>query len=984
MRRGCCRCSNSGIGNSCEGKNSNTVLVLLISVLICLATVTFLEAVHHQVYAGTLASITSGEDAKFETWVFEDENGAILYREILSEGETPTLPATPQKSGASFSGWREVLSDGSGDLLTDSDFSTPIGTLTASETRTFKAEYKNYLYVKYAEENESGALIFDVQKYSSGDALDLSSVEFTPPTGYFLAGWTDTLGGTEPISSDATVTGDMTLYPVLKKGFFITYHTDTLSANESEDSKDPTKAEKVASTYVEEGKSPSSASDGGPSNITPTRSGYTFGGWYKDKDFTEEWTSSDNTGTLSANVDLYAKWVPDTTKYHIVYYLQNRDATGYNYDSTEEVTSDTWESIAASLNSNKYAYYHINETKSYQSGTKKAAGSGSTTINVYYDRNVYRFNFSLTPGSSSEVQQGGTVSINNLLYKIESFSGTVKESDSYSFTARYGEYLSDKWPVLNDIDGTISSSYYSYYGNLNKDFDLQTWWIGWQDQNPYTSNKFAASAMPRYYVTSDMMPDDDAYKYVNGTTGTSESDPIDVAYTSQYENSTEKYTIKCYEGSKENVFLTAETQSGTSNSSSVIYWIANEINGFTRVTTGSIKADSNNVVWFQYERNNYNIELYNADASSIDTTVSIPYEGNIKSYLNNNEAFTDPEPPKEGYTFGGWYTSPTFDENTLFYKPGGDETNLDSKMPDNNIALYPKWIPTTHKVTFELNGGTDASGSCGEQTIEDEKTAAEPDPEPTRTNMTFIGWYKENGEPFDFNTPITEDITLTAKWQSFTAVNLTYDLNGGSGQDNWTDSSYSIGGDGVVDDMKSGVTAPSRENGFICWNTEADGSGTNYYPGDTIELSTNVTLYAIWADQRTAALSFDANGGTYGLAQTTKEVSFPDFTENEDTIPNSAFTISEAYTPTRYGYKFLGWAESSTATEPDYETGTVIYVNTLAKDTLYAVWEKTDVPVTGISSGPGWKLFAALLAAGIALAAWYWRSKRKKLRGDSC
>ena len=55
-------------------------------------------------------------------------------------------------------------------------------------------------------------------------------------------------------------------------------------------------------------------------------------------------------------------------------------------------------------------------------------------------------------------------------------------------------------------------------------------------------------------------------------------------------------------------------------------------------------------------------------------------------------------------------------------------------------------------------------------------TAVQPEP-PTRTNYTFLGWY--NGDTqYDFNTPVTADITLTAHWQENTVpINYT-DING--------------------------------------------------------------------------------------------------------------------------------------------------------------------------------------------------------------
>ncbi len=66
--------------------------------------------------------------------------------------------------------------------------------------------------------------------------------------------------------------------------------------------------------------------------------------------------------------------------------------------------------------------------------------------------------------------------------------------------------------------------------------------------------------------------------------------------------------------------------------------------------------------------------------------------------------------------------------------------------------------PTTHTVTFNSNGGT----PIDPQTVESGSTATAPTT-PTQDGYTFSGWYLD-GSPYDFNTPVTADITLTAQW----------------------------------------------------------------------------------------------------------------------------------------------------------------------------------------------------------------------------
>lgn len=75
-------------------------------------------------------------------------------------------------------------------------------------------------------------------------------------------------------------------------------------------------------------------------------------------------------------------------------------------------------------------------------------------------------------------------------------------------------------------------------------------------------------------------------------------------------------------------------------------------------------------------------------------------------------------------------------------------------------------------VTFDSNLGSNIEA----QTVVYGNTAVKPEP-PTRTNYTFLGWY--NGETqYDFNTPVTADLTLTAHWQENTVPIYYTDING--------------------------------------------------------------------------------------------------------------------------------------------------------------------------------------------------------------
>ena len=121
-------------------------------------------------------------------------------------------------------------------------------------------------------------------------------------------------------------------------------------------------------------------------------------------------------------------------------------------------------------------------------------------------------------------------------------------------------------------------------------------------------------------------------------------------------------------------------------------------------------------------------------------------------------------PKKEGYIFQNW---------------SKDGLDYDINSPVNkDITLTAVWVeepntPNTHKVTFDFGEFKKT------QTIFDKEFAIEPKEIPKKDRYTFIGWYYNN-ELYDFNTPVINDIILTAKFKK-TRIIINYDLDGASG-----------------------------------------------------------------------------------------------------------------------------------------------------------------------------------------------------------
>ena len=143
----------------------------------------------------------------------------------------------------------------------------------------------------------------------------------------------------------------------------------------------------------------------------------------------------------------------------------------------------------------------------------------------------------------------------------------------------------------------------------------------------------------------------------------------------------------------------------------------------------------------QWKINTYNVTFDSNGGSAVESQ-QVDYRAKV----------TKPaEPTREGYHFMGWFN-------------GDKEWNFDEDtMGAGDMTLTAKWEINEYTVSFDSKGGTKVDS----QIVKHGDTADKPS-NPRRNGYVFKGWYLD-GQKFDFSTPITGDITLTARWATKTS-----------------------------------------------------------------------------------------------------------------------------------------------------------------------------------------------------------------------
>ena len=262
----------------------------------------------------------------------------------------------------------------------------------------------------------------------------------------------------------------------------------------------------------------------------------------------------------------------------------------------------------------------------------------------------------------------------------------------------------------------------------------------------------------------------------------------------------------------------------------------------------------------------------------------MPDEQYVKS---GEKAVLPAEPTLKGHTFAFWYLGDD-EENATAY-------DFDTPVT-GDITLTAKWNINKYTVTFNSYGGTPVPPA---QEVEYGLTATKPD-DPTLKGHTFAFWYlgedEENATAYDFNTPVTENITLTAKW-NINKYTVTFNSYGGTPVPPAQEVEYGLTATEPAAPEKTGYTF----DGWYLGDEKYDFS-------DAVEQ--NITLYANWEKNIYTVTYTDGVDGEEVFADQTYRVPF------EDTTP--AFKGN----PTRDGYVFDGWKPAFS----DTVTGNVTYV----------------------------------------------------------
>ena len=773
---------------------------------------------------------------------FDSQGGSAVGNQSINYNGKALKPADPTMTGYSFGGWYKDAG-----CTNAWDFGNDVVTATTT------------LYAKWV--INSYTVSFDSQ---GGSAVGNESINYNGKvlkpadptmTGYSFGGWFREASCTNVWDfNNDVVTAATTLYAKWNQnGYSVTFNSNG--------------GTNVPSANVTSGNTVTKPDD-------PTKTGYSFGGWYKDAGCTNPWDFDND--VVTAATTLYAKWTINS--YFIIFNAQGGSfveneiidyganiikpddptMTGFSFKGwyKEASCTNAWNfySDTVTADTTLYAKWVINSyTVSFDSQGGNAVGNES----IYYNGKVLKPSDPTMTGYSfgGWYKDAGctnpwdfnndTVTADTTLYAKWNINSCTLSFDSQGGSAVGNESINYNGKAAKPADPTMTG--YSF-GGWFKEASCTNPWDFNNDVVTSNTTLYAKWILNSYFVSFNTqggsLIGNEIIDY--GTKVAKPADPTMTGYS----------------------FSGWYKDAGCTNA-----WDFN-----LDIVTG------NTTLYAKWVINSYTLSFDSQGGSAVGNE-SINYNG---------KAAKPADPTMTGYSFGGWFKDAGCTNAWDF--------NLD--IVTGNTTLYAKWVINSYTLSFDSQGGS----AVGNESINYNGKAAKP-ADPTMTGYSFGGWFKEASctNPWDFNNDVvTSNTTLYAKW-ILNSYFVSFNTQGGS-----------LIGNEIIDyGTKVAKPADPTMTGYSFSGWYKDAGCTNAWDFNLDIVTGNTTLYAKWVIN-SYAVSFDSQGGSA--------------VGNESINYNGkALKPSD---PTMTGYSFGGWFKEASCINAWDFNNDVVTSNT----TLYAKW----------------------------------------------
>lgn len=521
----------------------------------------------------------------------------------------------------------------------------------------------------------------------------------TPPTGYTFEGWyTAVSGGSKVTASSIVSSGITTLYARYKAKVY------TISFDSCSGSDVSSLSASYGTTY---GTLP-----------TPTRTGYTFAGWYTAASGGTQITSS---GTVTNNITLYAHWTAN--KYTVKF-----DGNGGSDPDAIKVTYDSTYGTLPTPTRTGYKFLGWFTAKT--NGTRVKA---STKVTITATQQLYAHWQGISVTVSFDSNGGSDVASITVTYDGTYGTLPVPTRDGYTFLGWFtaktdGTKVADTTKVTATADQTLYALWEG--APIETRFDV-CGGSGTVPSRTYTVGEVFGSipAGPTpptgYKFTGWFRTKSGGYRIAKSSI----VKPTDKILYAQYQPKTFTVTFDSTGGSyASSKTVTYDEIYGPMNSPTrpgYVFrgWFTEKIGGTQKAPYTKVTITSDITLYAHWERETVTVHFDSNGGSGQVSDVT---------YTIGETFGTLPNAPKApaGYTFAGWFRT----------KSGGFRIAKSSIVQATDTVLYAHWTGGTITVRFDVNGGSGTVPSCT-YTIGDTFGTLPSGPKPP-AGYEFVGWFR--------------------------------------------------------------------------------------------------------------------------------------------------------------------------------------------------------------------------------------------------